>query len=417
MAKSVLIIGGGIIGLCSAFNAARKGHTVTVLERGGPAHDSCVLGSAGMVVPSHFIPLAAPGMVATGLRMMLNPESPFYIRPRADRDLIRWGLGFWRAANRQRVEQAAPLLRDLNLASRQCFTEFANLTHNDFGLERKGLLMLCRTAHGLGEETRTAEQARRLDVPAEVLTAEATAKLEPALKMDIAGAVYYPMDCHLTPHKFMTGLERWLAGHQVSLVFNAAVTGWRMESGRIAGAIAGDRVFEADEYVLAGGAWSMALAAKAGVRLPMQAGKGYSLTLPVRDKMPAICSILTEGRATCTPLLDGLRFAGTMEIVGLDESINVRRVNGLIKSICRFFPEFAPADFAGVPVWRGLRPCTPDGLPCLGRSRQHSNLLIATGHGMMGLSLGPITGKIVGELLSGERPSLNIDLLSPQRFS
>src|SRR5881392_3735437 len=136
--RSITVCGGGIIGLFTAYYAMRQGHRVTIVERGAPDHDSCVLGSAGMITPSHFVPLAAPGMVGMGLRMMWNPESPFYIRPRLNGDLLSWAWKFFQAANATQADRAAPLLRDLALASRRCFEEFAALPENDFGLVKKG---------------------------------------------------------------------------------------------------------------------------------------------------------------------------------------------------------------------------------------------------------------------------------------
>ncbi|MCS6910766.1 MAG: FAD-dependent oxidoreductase, partial [Anaerolineales bacterium] len=209
-AKTILIVGGGVIGLSVAYYAMRAGHHVTIVERGAPDHDSCSLGNAGMVVPSHFVPLAAPGMVAYGLRTMWNPESPFYIRPRLSRDLLDWGWKFMRAATATWVERASPLLRDLSLAGRQCFIELAAEWDNAFGLVQKGLLMLCKTEHALNEESAIAERANRLGIPAQVLTPEETARLEPNLTMDIAGAVYFPHDCHLSPQRFVAELTRRL---------------------------------------------------------------------------------------------------------------------------------------------------------------------------------------------------------------
>src|SRR5262249_44655035 len=155
---------------------------------------------------SHFVPLAAPGMVALGLKWMWNPESPFYIKPRWSADLLSWGFKFFRAANAAHVARSAPLLRDLNLASRACFEELAELPGNDFGLVKNGLLLLCKTEHTLGEETHMAEQARKLGVPADVLDAAQTAALDPNVRMDVAGSIYFPKDCHLAPGRFMAGL-------------------------------------------------------------------------------------------------------------------------------------------------------------------------------------------------------------------
>lgn len=417
MAQHVVIVGGGVIGLCTAFYAAQKGHRVTILERGAPDHDGCSLGNAGMIVPSHFIPLAAPGMVALGLKWMWNPESPFYIKPRLSRDLLDWGWKFWRAANAAHVARSAPLLRDLHLASRAGFEELAALPGNDFGLVKKGLLLLCKTAHALDEEARTAEQARRLGVPAEVLDARQTAALDPGARMDVAGAVYFPKDCHLTPQRFLANLTRQLEQLGATFSWRTDVIDWRTNAGRVEAVQTSQGDFRADEYVLAGGVWSPMVARDLGLHLPMQAGKGYSLTLPQPRQLPTLCSILTEARVAVTPMGSSLRFGGTMEVTGLDETINPRRVQGIIKAVPQYFPAFSPEDFRDVAPWRGLRPCSPDGLPYLGRPARYANLVVATGHAMMGLSLGPITGKLVTEILCGERPSIHIDLLNPDRYA
>lgn len=414
--KSILVVGGGIIGLCTAYYAMRKGHRVTVLERGAASHDSCALGSAGMIVPSHFVPLAAPGMVAMGLRMMWHPESPFCIRPRFSGALLDWALKFCRAANAEHVRRSSPLLRDLNLASRRCFEELAALPDQDFGLVKRGLLMLCQTAHTFEEEARAAEDAKRLGIPAEVLTPEETARLEPNIRMSIAGAVYFSQDCHLTPHRLMASLTHLLQKGGVTFSWGTELTGWAATRSRIEAARTNQGEITADEYVLAGGSWSPEALRGLNIRLPLQAGKGYSLTLPSPRSLPAICSILTEARVAVTPMGSALRFGGTMEVTGLDQSINQSRVNGIIKSVPNYFPDFGPEDFSGLPVWCGLRPCSPDGLPYLGRLEHYANLSVATGHAMMGLSLGPITGKLLAEILSDETPSIDLRLFSPDRY-
>jgi len=173
----------------------------------------------------------------------------------------------------------------------------------------------------------------------------------------------------------------------------------------------------ADEFVLCGGSWTQALARQLRIRLPMQAGKGYSLTLPQPRQLPAICSIFHEARVAVTPMGGALRFGGTMEIDGMSEEINPVRVRGIINAVPKYFPDFTAKDFEGVQPWRGLRPCSPDGLPYVGRAARYSNLSIATGHAMMGLSLGPITGKLVAEIVSGEKPGIDIGMLSPDRYA
>jgi D-amino-acid dehydrogenase len=416
MSKRVLVIGGGVIGLCSAYYLARRGHQITLIERSPEKRDGCSFGNAGMVVPSHFIPLAAPGMVALGLKWMWNPESPFYIKPRLSRDLLSWGWKFFRAANVAHVKQSAPLLRDLNLASRACFEELAALPGNDFGLVKKGLLMLCKTERTLEEEGKIAEWARQLGVPAEILDPKAAAALEPNVRMDIAGAVYFPMDCHLVPDRFMAGLQRQLNELKVEFAWETAVTGWRASNDRIEAVCTTTGDFIANEYVLCGGAWSSGIARDLRLKLPMQAGKGYSLTLPHPRRLPQTCAILSEARIAVTPMGQTLRFGGTMEIAGLNEAVNPARVRGIINAVPQYYPDFTPKDFAGIEPWRGLRPCSPDGLPYVGRTRRYANLSIATGHAMMGLSLGPITGKLVAEIVSEEKPGFDLQLLNPDRY-
>lgn len=412
----VLIIGGGVIGMCSAYYTALRGHRVTLLERLPEQRDGCSFGNAGMVVPSHFVPLAAPGMVGQALRMMWNPESPFYLRPRLDRELLRWGREFIRSSTRQHVERSAPLLRDLHLASREAFRELADLPGHDFGLMERGLLMLCQTEHGVEEEAAAAACANQLGIPAEVLSPEETDRLDPRVRREIIGSIFYPRDCHLSPSRFMHALSGLLEEHGVRRQWNAEVTGWETRDSQIEAALTSQGSFSAEEYVLAGGAWSSRLAKDLGLRLPLQAGKGYSLTLEQPRQLPEICCMLTEARVAVTPMGNSLRFGGTMEIAGLDSTIRQRRVRGIVRSACRYFPEFQASDFAGITPWLGLRPCSPDGLPYLGRTARFQNLCMATGHAMMGLSLAPITGQLVSQIVGGEPTSHDLRLLSPDRF-
>lgn len=412
----IVIIGTGIIGLSSAYACQKRGHQVTLIDRKPQDRDGCSFGNAGMIVPSHFVPLAAPGMVALGLKWMWNPESPFYVKPRLDADLIRWGWNFWRASTAERVRRAAPLIRDLSLASRQAFVELAQQDGLRFGLVEKGLVMLCKTPHGVEEEAKTAGQARALGIPAEVLDASQLARLDPHVTMDVAGGVYFPKDCHLSPGLLMAELQERLRAGGARWLWGTEVTGWQRQSGTVTAVETSAGRIEGDEFVLAGGSWSPGAGEGLDLDLPMQAGKGYSLTLTRPRQLPQICSIFTEARVAVTPMGSTLRFGGTMEISGLNEDINPARVRGIIKAAPVYYPAFQPADFDGVQPWRGLRPCSPDGLPYLGRSRAHPNLIVATGHAMMGLSLGPVTGRVVADLVDGRKPGFDMELLSPDRY-
>ena len=404
-----------MIGLATALECARRGHRVTVIERDAVRRGAS-LGNAGMIVPSHFTPLAAPGMVALGLKWMWNPESPFYIRPRLSWDLLSWGWRFCQASTGSRVERAAPVLRDLQLASRAAFARLAGEA-DDFGLVQRGLLVLCKTPAALEEEAHTAERARALEIPAQVLDARQAAALEPGITMDISGAVYYERDCHLDPARFVAALEQRLRAAAVELVYDAAVTGWIREGTRIAAVRTTRGEIAGDKFILAGGAWSPELVRELGLHLPMQAGKGYSVTLPAPVERPRICAILAEARVAMTPMGDALRFGGTMELAGMDERINPRRIAGIVRAAHEYFPRFESEQFAGVKPWCGLRPCSPDGLPYLGRTRAARNLVVATGHAMMGLSLAPVTGEIVGAIVDGEPPRFDLKLLGVDRFA
>jgi D-amino-acid dehydrogenase len=411
----VIILGGGVIGLASAYYALRRGMAVTVVEREAAGGDNCSMGNAGMIVPSHFIPLAAPGMIAKGLRWMFNPESPFFIRPRPDPALARWAWLFYRHSTERHVSRTRELLRDLNLESRRLFAELA--AEEPFGLETRGMLMLCNTAKGLDEEAAVARAAREIGLKADVLDAAAAARLDPAITMDLAGAVHFPEDCHLDPARFMAVLRRRVLALGGTIESGVTIDTLETRDHRLIALSGGGRRFEGSSFVIAGGSWSPALLRQADLRLPLQPGKGYSLTLPAPPESPALCSILVEAKVAVTPMAGRLRFAGTMEVGGLDLTVDPARVRGIVKSVHSYFPKFGESDFAGIPVWSGLRPVSPDGIPYLGFVPRFPNLIAATGHAMMGLSLGPVTGHLVADLLAGDPPFRSIEAMAPGRFA
>jgi D-amino-acid dehydrogenase len=235
--------------------------------------------------------------------------------------------------------------------------------------------------------------------------------------MTIAGGVYFPLDCHLDPARLMASLQRRLESAGVHFSFSTEVKGWRLQGTRISGVETSGGICTAEEFVVAGGAWSPAMVRALGVKIPMLPGKGYSLTLPQPRQRPRLCSILAEARVAVTPMGSSLRVGGTMEIGDFSPTIRRKRVKGIIESIPSYFPDFRTADFKDVPVWSGLRPCSPDGLPYLGRFHPYPNLTVATGHAMMGLSLGPVTGQLVAALLAGQRLSIELSQLSPNRYA
>lgn len=416
--KSVIICGGGIVGLSTAYYLAREGFRVTLVERNAEGADSCAHGSAGYISPSHVVPLAAPGMVLNGLKWMLSSRSPFYIQPRLDSDLMRWGWLFARHCTAEHTRRAAPVLRDLSLGGRKLFLELADITGHAFELQTEGLLNLCKTQATLDHEAHgLAAIANDLGVEARVLNARQTAALEPGTRLDIAGSVYFPIDAHISPRKFIPALTALLQEMGVQFRWSTTVYGWQSDAGRLTAVHTTAGALTADEFVLAGGSWSPAMLSGLGLRLPMQAGKGYSLTIERPRCRLTKSLILTERRVAVTPMGDQLRFGGTMEISGHNDRVRPERIEQIIAAAQHYFPDFSPQDFAGIKPWFGYRPVSPDGLPYIGRFNRQANLTAACGHAMLGVTMAPVTGLLVAEILTGRKPSVDLSLLNPNRYA
>lgn len=415
--KNIYIIGGGIIGLFSAYYLEKQGHQITIIEQ-TDLTDGCSFGNAGMVVPSHIIPLAAPGMISKGLKMLFNSQSPFYIKPRLSGSLVKWGYHFYRASTEKHVKYAIPVLKDISLMSRKLYTELAQESFFDFGFKEKGLLMLYKTEAVEKEEMQTAHIANKVGIEAHILSAKEVQALETEIKLNIRGGVYFPKDAHLTPQVLIKEIIKYLKNKGVEVLDKTEVKGFEKQNGSVQSIFTSQGKLEnIDEMILSVGAWSPILVEELGISLPMQSGKGYSFTLKNREKNVQIPSILTEAKVAVTPMGSDLRFAGTMEITDIDLSIDMQRVSGIANAIPKYYPEIQIQVPEKQSVWKGLRPCSPDGLPYIGRSKYFKNLVIATGHAMMGISLAPATGKLVQELIDNQPLSMEMGAFSPDRFS
>ena len=410
------IVGGGIIGLCSAYYLLKAGHRVTLFDQ-APIADGCSLGNAGMIVPSHIIPLAQPGMMAKGMRWMLKSTSPFYVKPRLNADLMRWGWLFYRHSTPEHVVRSIPVLRDLSLLSKTLYQELAASDDLAFEWQERGLLMLYKTASAEHEMAEEADVANRAGIEARVLNSQQIQDMEPNTRVDVRGGIFYPGDAHLNPSELIRSLVGYLRRAGVTILENHTVTGFGKTSSCITSVQTTQGDYSVDEVVVAGGAWSPTIARQLGLRLSLQGGKGYSFMLRNVVDNVRIPAIMLEARATATPMGTDLRFAGTLEVAGTDMNVNMNRVRGIVQSINQYYPDI-PIEMPAVDtVWRGLRPCSPDGLPYIGRTERYDNLVLATGHGMMGLSLGPATGKLVSELVAGQADSLEVSAFRPDRFS
>ncbi len=413
---NVIVIGGGIIGLSSAYFLQQSGWNVTVIDK-GDFQNNCSYGNAGYVCPSHFIPMAAPGIVKQGFKWMLNPESPFYVKPRLNFGLIDWGLKFMRSANAQHVERSAVPLRDIAVLSKRTYEDWLRQPGFDFAYEQKGLLEMFQTPLNAEHAHHTVEKALALGLDAEYLTAEQVQALEPQVKLNILGAIYFKCDAHLYPNKLMRNLLQILKEKNVQLVPDEEVTGFEQGEGKIKKVTTRRSTYESDMVVIATGSWSREMAAKIGLNLPLVGGRGYSVTYedaPYHLHHPAI---LTEGRVAITPMNGNkIRFGGTMEITGLNAPPNMNRVKGILRAVRNFIPEYDIPLPAKEQVWFGYRPCSADGLPYIGRLKKLDNCVLATGHSMLGLSLGAGTGKLVSELVNETPLSMDIQPFNPERF-
>ncbi len=403
--KSIAIIGGGVIGASSAYYLARAGCQVTLVER-GRLGGGCSHGNCGFVSPSHILPLAEPGAVKDALKSMLSEASPFHIKLSFDPALWTWLLRFARRCNPRDMLESATAIQALLNSSAALYEQLLRDERIDCDWQDRGLLFVFSTEQGFqhySEIDRLLTDS--FHCPTTRYRGEALTELEPALKPGLAGAFHYACDKHLRPDRLMEAWRDVLARHKVTLVENTTVGGFRVDGGKARAIETPNGDIEADEFVLATGAWSPLFATQLGCSLPIQPGKGLSLTMP----RPAICPkypmMFQEHRVGVTPFEDGYRLGSTMEFAGYDETINPRRLALLSEGARHYLHEPTAEPIAE--TWYGWRPMTPDSRPIIDRASALANVLIAAGHNMLGLSMAPGTGKLVSELLTDTPPHIN----------
>ena len=414
--KKIHIIGGGIIGLCSAWYLVKEGYQVTIIDK-NDLTDGTSFGNAGMIVPSHFVPMATPGVITQGLKWLLNSKSPFYVKPRLDSELIQWLWHFYRSANTKKVKEAMPILYAFNQRSKELYRAIAANGDFKFNYEEQGLLMLYKTAKQAKKEAELAEKAHQLGIRAAILDNQDLKKLEPDMDLEVLGGIYFPGDAHLYPNQLMTQMVTKLRHLGVQFITGKTISDFKLLGGKIIGLLDNKgEVTLVSEVLLTAGSWTSQLLKKAGIKIFLQDGKGYSVTLKKPPLRPRIPTILTEAKVAITPMGKDLRIGGTLELSGLSPKINQKRVQGIIESIPAYYKNISLPTIETEKVWKGFRPCTPDGLPYIGKSAIISNLLVGTGHGMMGLSLGAATGKIISQLATGQKTMLDIYPFRLNRF-
>ena len=410
----ITIIGAGVIGLSTAYYLHEAGHEVTIIDK-GDGKNNCSFGNAGYISPSHFIPLASPGIVAQGLKWMLSSTSPFYIKPRINASLIKWGWKFYTKANEKTVSKNAPHLNNILQLSRNLMIDLDHANGHGFELEKKGCLMLYKTQETASHEATLANEALKYGIETSILSASEVQSMESEVKVDALGGVYFPIDCHLHPVKMMHTLSNSLVQKGVKFYYNQEVKDFIIHNNKVSEVITNKGNFLCDHVVIAVGSWMEVLTKKLGINLLLQPGKGYSVTYADRQNNLNHPAILVDDRVAMTPLGKELRVGGTMELSGINQTINMHRVHPIIAAANKYYPDIKLTVPSEDKIWSGLRPCSPDGLPYIGPSPHHKNVTIAGGHAMLGVSLAAATGFLVKQLINQEKTAIPMDAFQVDR--
>ena len=395
----VVIIGGGVIGLSIAYYIVSEGASVVLLEQNRIPSGSSY-GNAGLIVPSRSQPLPAPKIVEKGFRLLFNPSGSFSIRLRPDPEMFRWLWTFYRSCNEKHFLRAVDILNQLSRKSLLLHDEMARLGGTFYEYEQTGLLSLFASSESFREGRENARLMEPYGIESRVLTGREVRDLEPAVAPGVRGAVQYYLDGRVHPAAFLKWLEQDVREKGVKIFSETEVFGFEQHRQRVRTVHTTKGDFEGGQIVLSAGAWSPVLSRKLNVRLPIQGAKGYSLTFSSTQKSPRTPLLLEDFHIAATPFKETFRLTGCIELSGLDRKINVKRLRNIQNQAQGVLPGIRGAKLQE--IWRGLRPCTPDGLPMVGKAHPYENLWVAGGHGTKGMSLGPVTGKLMQKLLSGK---------------
>ncbi len=411
--SDVVIVGGGVMGLLTAYYLLREGAIVTVLEKGRlPAGSS--YGNAGLIVPSHLQPLCSPGNVKEGLRHLLNPTGPFSISLSLNPRRLLWLGRFVRHSTHAQVHYAVGVYRELADRSLELHDALARSAELAYEYARDGLLCLYETQEAFMAAARDAEELSRVGRPARVLEAREIRERVPAVGRSIIGGVLQEPDGRLNPAAFVSWLGNQVRQARGRILEETEVYGASFSGSGVRELKTTRGPVKADQFVLTAGAWTGRVAAMVGHPLPVEAAKGFSITYEKPAGISSVPLLLEEARVAVTPFADTLRLAGVLELCGLDDALSARRIDAMERHLLRTLPALAP--LKAKEIWRGFRPCTPDGLPMIGRLKRPHNVVVATGHATKGIFLGPVTGSMVAHIVSGteEDPHL-LKALNPDR--
>ena len=410
----VLILGGGVIGLACAYYLLASGRQVTILDQGavgcGSSHGNC-----GTLTPSHAMPLAMPGVINTALRWLLRRDAPLRIKPRFDPALVRWLLAFRKRCNWQDFSDVTAHKAPLLLRSCKLIADLVEAEKLDCEFRAQGTLHVYRSANALADSSWYLRTLREVGVAVDSLDGDRIEAMEPALKPGVAGGYFNPGDAHLRPDRYVAELSRVVRERGGQIHERTRIESIDVKAGRISRVRTREGIYSAREVVFALGAWSPEIARPLGLRLPIQPGKGYSITYSRPAMCPRIPLTLKEASVCVTAWDSGYRLGSTMEFAGYDSSLNRTRLDALRRSAAVYLHE--PEGAQMHEEWYGWRPMTADDLPILGRVPGIANLCLATGHGMLGVTLSAITGLLVSEVLAGGSTSLDLAPYSIARFA
>ncbi len=412
--RQVVVIGGGVIGAACAYYLSRGGVSVTVVDQGRFGR-GCSHGNCGFVSPSHVLPLASPGAIGMALRRAVRRNSPIKIRPRLDVALWSWFYRFARRCNADCMLESARAIQALLNSSRRLYDELIGEERIDCEWQTRGMLFVLQSQAGMEHFAATNELLREsFNAGAKRIGGDELVAVEPALKPGLAGAWLYECDAHLRPDKLMSEWRRMLEVRGVKVVEECSVQRVVREGVRARAVETSHGAIAGDAFIFATGAWTPKLNSELGCRVPIQPGKGYSITMRRPERCPKYPLIFEEHRVAVTPMRSAYRLGSTMEFAGYDSTLRRDRLQ-LLKDAAALYLHEPYCD----PVeeeWFGWRPMTFDGKPIIDRSPAMSNVLIAAGHNMLGLSMAPATGRLVAEMLTGGRPHVDPAPYAVTRF-
>lgn len=409
----IIVVGGGVVGLASAYHLARGGGEVTLIERGDFSNGAST-GNAGIIALGHP-PMPRPGMTRQAFRMLLDPSNPLYIPLRADPSLLSWLWEFRKACTETQFQHSMAVLAELGWRAGEAFEQIVHEEALDCEYSPSGWMEIYRTPEKEAQVHHEAELMRRYGYNATAYDGPALRAIQPAFLEDVRGAIHYTDSAFANPGQFVSGLARRLLEHGIDVRTGETVERLIVSDSRARGVtLASGEEIRADTVLLAAGIWSRDLAAQIDVRVPMQPGKGYHINLTQPEPCVTTTCVLAETYVAVTPIGGGLRLAGTLEFSGINHKLVQRRLDMLRVGAGAYLHGIDDCETQS--TWCGLRPCTADGLPVVGWAPRVEGLYIATGHAMMGFALGPVTGRLVSEDILHGASALDLSPLSPRRF-